>query len=112
MGDVDIEIDGFWCKKCEELHPTLYWHEKFDEYLRNRRKEWDYQKNIRPNLFKNAVYQDCLPNLGLTEQSFQEACVSCGELTYFTSLKRTSLSVLMNITMLIIQMILKHMRII
>lgn len=51
MGDVDIEIDGFWCKKCEELHPTLYWHEKFDEYLRNRRKEWDYQKNIRPNLF-------------------------------------------------------------
>ncbi|HEM5988478.1 TPA: hypothetical protein U2B37_000552 [Streptococcus suis] len=87
MGEVDIEIDGFWCKKCEELHPTLYWHEKFDEYLRNRREEWDYQKNIRPNLFKTAVYQDCLPNLGLTEQSFQEACVSCGELTYFTSLK-------------------------
>ena len=87
MGEVDIEIDGFWCKECEELHPTLFWHEKFDNYLRNRREVWEQQKKARPNLFKDALYEDRLPILGLTEQRHRGTCVSCGHLTYFTSLK-------------------------
>ncbi|NQI71489.1 hypothetical protein HO594_10125 [Streptococcus suis] len=87
MGVVDIEIDGFWCKKCEELHSHLYWHKKFDEYLLNRREVWEQQKKVRPNLFKDALYEDSLPRLGLTEQRHRGTCVSCGHLTYFTSLK-------------------------
>ena len=30
---VNIEIDGIYCSKCRGLHPTLYWHDKYDEYL-------------------------------------------------------------------------------
>lgn len=30
---VNIEIDGIYCPKCRELHPTLFWHHKYNEYL-------------------------------------------------------------------------------
>ena len=30
---VNIEIDGIYCPKCKELHPTLFWHDKYNEYL-------------------------------------------------------------------------------
>ena len=32
-GEVSIEIDGIYCPKCNTLHPTLFWHEKYDEYI-------------------------------------------------------------------------------
>ena len=27
-----IEPDGIWCKKCQKMHPTLFWHEKYNDY--------------------------------------------------------------------------------
>lgn len=30
---LDIEIDSFWCSKCQKLHPYSKWHEKYDDYL-------------------------------------------------------------------------------
>lgn len=30
---VNIEIDGIYCPKCNDLHPTLSWHEKYIDYL-------------------------------------------------------------------------------
>ena len=30
---VNVEFDGIYCPKCNGLHPTLYWHEKYDDYL-------------------------------------------------------------------------------
>ena len=28
-GCVNVEIDGVFCKKCNEMHPSMYWHEEF-----------------------------------------------------------------------------------
>ena len=36
---IKIEIDGIWCKKCQELHPTLFWHEKYNDYELNRKEK-------------------------------------------------------------------------
>ncbi len=33
---VNIEIDGIYCPKCRELHPTLFWHHEYNEYLMPR----------------------------------------------------------------------------
>lgn len=30
---VCVEIDGIYCPKCRDFHPTLYWHRKYNEYL-------------------------------------------------------------------------------
>ena len=40
---VDIEIDGIYCDKCNTLHPTLFWHDKYVDYL-------DKEKNIKDAL--------------------------------------------------------------
>lgn len=30
---ITVEIDGVYCKRCNDMHPTLCWHEKYDELL-------------------------------------------------------------------------------
>lgn len=30
---VNIEMDGIYCPKCRDLHPTLFWHDKYNDYL-------------------------------------------------------------------------------
>ena len=31
---IDIKLDGIYCKECNELHPTLFWHKLYDDYIK------------------------------------------------------------------------------
>lgn len=31
--EISIEIDGIYCPKCNDLHPTLCWHDRYDDYI-------------------------------------------------------------------------------
>ena len=83
MGEINIEIDGIWCPECRMLHRTLRWHDKYDDWLMNRREEWEKIKKKLPALVGDAVYVDKLPALGLEEMSEPMACNICGSLTHF-----------------------------
>lgn len=79
---INIEIDGIWCKKCQELHPTLFWHEKYNDYELNRKEKWkEMMKKHFPN--ENVEYKDTLPIKNLEECKEQGSCIICNTLTYF-----------------------------
>jgi len=82
---VNVIIDGVPCSKCGKLHPTLSWHDKYDDYLLDRKTKWDEAKAKRPQLFKNAVYKDKLELYGLKEKEEQGKCEVCGCMTYFVN---------------------------
>ena len=84
---ITCEIDGIWCPKCRELHPTLMWHEKYNDYELNRKERFEENKRKRPNLFKDAKYVDNLYIKELEEMKEQGNCIVCNDLTYFKDLK-------------------------
>ena len=54
---IDIEIDGIYCKKCNDLHPTLFWHDLYDDYIES---EGDYicrMKNLA-KIFDGGLTED------------------------------------------------------
>ena len=42
---INCVLDGIWCPKCKTLHPTLYWHNKYNDYLLNRKEQFEEMKN-------------------------------------------------------------------
>lgn len=50
--EIGIIIDGIYCPKCRELHPTLFWHEKYDDYKDTKPEEvW-----IKEHIMRARVY--------------------------------------------------------
>lgn len=43
---IDIEIDGVYCPKCNDLHPTLMWHNKYNNYLNKDKWIQEYKKSL------------------------------------------------------------------
>ena len=84
---IDVWIDGIWCRKCRDLHPTLYWHDKYDDYLLDRREQWEESKKKRPALYGDAEYVDDLPVHGLKQEDVRGPCAVCGCETYFKHLQ-------------------------
>ena len=84
-GEIDIELDLFPCNKCNDWHPALRWHDKYDDYLRNRQERWAKLKKERPTLFQEAKYHDILPALNLIESEYPNKCYICGCATSFIS---------------------------
>ena len=84
---VCIDIDGIWCKKCNKLHPTLMWHDKYNNYLLDRREQWQeaIDKHFK-NIVKDAEYIDNLPYKNLEEKNIEGECVICKSKTFFTIL--------------------------
>ena len=74
---VNVEIDGVWCPKCKTFHPTLYWHEKYNDWLVNR-------KNKHPEICKrfkiNTHYLDGMD----VSECMSSKCVVCGDITNYT----------------------------
>lgn len=84
---INVVIDGIYCKRCNDLHPTLYWHNKYDDYLLDRREKWEKDKKKRPKLYGNVEYNDPLPTYGLKQEETRGPCVICGYETFFKSLE-------------------------
>lgn len=41
---ITVDIDGVYCPKCKDLHPTLYWHKKYMDYLTKSDSYESYRK--------------------------------------------------------------------
>ena len=82
---IDIEIDGVWCPKCKTLHPTLYWHEKYDNWLVKRKEK---HPEICQRFGINTNYLDGMSVI----ESKGGKCVVCGCDTDYAD-KKTRVSV-------------------
>lgn len=88
-GEIDVEIDGIYCPKCHELHPTLHWHDKYEEYL--ERNQWIRSHKKAVERFKislspeqlSKAYDDHLGVLGLILDETHGECVVCANHTHF-----------------------------
>ncbi|MBQ4087660.1 MAG: hypothetical protein IJC78_05375 [Clostridia bacterium] len=90
-----IEIDGIYCQKCNTLHPTLFWHEKYDDYI----NQSDYIDSIteaykrfgtiisNEGAYKNFV--EYLLTLEIDKIETEGKCVVCSAKTSFIN-KRTN----------------------
>lgn len=82
---INCVLDGIWCPKCKTLHPTLYWHNKYNNYLLNRKEQFEEIKKQRPQLLKDAKYIDTLPSKNLEEEKIEGNCIICNSKTFFKS---------------------------
>ena len=94
-GEISIEIDGIYCPKCNMFHPTLFWHEKYDDYI----NQSDYINRIikgyerfgatinNDDAYKNFV--EYLLALGIDKNKIEGKCVVCSAKTSFIN-KRTN----------------------
>lgn len=85
---VNVVLDGIWCKKCQDLHPTLMWHEKYNDYelrnddieetkIRKRFPDYDYRTNRTKSLK--------IKELSISIE--KKPCIICKDLTYFVNTK-------------------------
>ena len=73
---LDIQVDGIWCPKCKTLHPTLYWHDKYDDWLKNK-------KERHPSICeKFGINIDYLHGLSIVECETSN-CIVCGAKTNY-----------------------------
>lgn len=92
---VNVEIDGIYCPKCKQMHPTLYWHDKYDNYLDFTLWRESYSISLM-RLGKVASqevvdieYEKNLDIRDLKLSKKQMQCAICAGETFFIS-KRTS----------------------
>lgn len=84
---ITVYDDGVWCKKCNKFHPTLMWHEKYNNYELNRREEWEKSIEKHFPMYKDtAEFIDSLPIKGLMEDSVEGECEICKDKTFFREL--------------------------
>ena len=77
-------MDGIWCPKCRDFHPTLMWHDKYDDYLAEKvqREHWEKMKRERPQMVGDAALT--LNRIsGVAERGDTGPCVVCGCRTHF-----------------------------
>ena len=87
---VYIEIDGFYCKECNELHPALFWHELYDEYIKTKQAFILHIKQINER-FGNSItdkealelYQNYITTLGIEFCPEPQNCIICGKETHY-----------------------------
>ena len=87
---VDIEIDGFYCEKCKELHPTLFWHKLYNEYIKKEKDFIPYIKQINER-FGNKItdreamklYQEYRTSFGVEFCAKPQSCIVCGTNTHY-----------------------------
>lgn len=73
---VDIIVDGIYCSKCNDMHPSLFWHEKYNDYLSNRKKS--HKKICK----KFGIKTHYLNGLNL-KKCKSGKCVICGCMTNY-----------------------------
>ena len=95
LHEVNIEIDGIYCPQCKVLHPTLMWHEKYNDYL----DKDTYIKECIISLKRFNInetdgellksYYDYLKAKGIELSQESHKCCICGCNTRFIN-KKTS----------------------
>lgn len=85
---VDLIFDGFYCKDCKECHPTLFWHEKYDDYEKNENKHYkkSLERFLQPDEIE-PVFKESLAIRGLEKSIEQGNCSICNCLTFFKNFR-------------------------
>lgn len=90
---INIELDGIYCPKCNDLHPTLNWHEKYDDYLTEDIWTESYLRALKRFSEKSSPqelherYESNLKSLGIIISGNKEPCSICGEYTEFVNVE-------------------------
>ncbi len=90
---IDIEIDGVYCPKCNDLHPTLMWHKKYNVYL--NKDEWiqEYKKSLLrfkleiPDTEAIQQYEKHVNAKDIIQKDYTGECIVCSSLTNFINKK-------------------------
>lgn len=90
---ISIEIDGVYCPKCNDMHPTLMWHEKYNDYISKTKHVDSIIKSCKifgvnislDTAYKN--YAEHLNFLGIDETEIIKKCVMCSAETRFKNIK-------------------------
>ena len=91
--EVSIEIDGIYCPQCKSLHPTLYWHEKFDDYLDEKKyikKLADAYKKMGVIVSNKQIqthFSQHLEMVGIKRALNTNKCIVCNSTTQFKNIK-------------------------
>lgn len=88
-GCVNVEIDGIFCKKCNEMHPSMYWHEAFENYLNEEEWVQTYMRTLQrfqqaPSMERaKSEYAEMLEVHGICHLCEEGVCFVCGRETSF-----------------------------
>ncbi len=91
---LDLEMDGFYCKECNDLHPTLFWHKLYDDYKRTKEEAIIFFKENAKTFGKTITDEDALgfyyKNMCLVGLEYSEEmgeCVICKNKTHYKGIK-------------------------
>lgn len=90
---VDLEIDGVYCPKCNDLHPTLMWHEKYNDYLKKDKWVQEYKKSLlrfKLKISNNEAiqqYEKHVDAKDIIQKDYTGECIICSTLTHFINKK-------------------------
>lgn len=86
------EEGGFYCDKCRKVHPSLYWHEIYDEYLKSPEEYIPFVKEMTKRFADGAIlsdkeamedYEEYMKILELEKCKEAGACSFCGTKTHY-----------------------------
>ena len=89
---INIETDGIYCDKCNCLHPTLFWHNKYDDYLIKEDRVENLKKYLEKHNIKLSIDQleDEFNSLFKVKKiklsRIKGSCIMCGKKTKFKNL--------------------------
>ena len=55
---LNMEADGFYCNKCQKVHPTPFWHDLYDEYMKPLEEYIPFIKEITEHHSTGAILTD------------------------------------------------------
>ena len=85
------KIDGIYCDKCKTMHPTLFWHELYDDYRKPLEEYIPYIKQMHERFAQMTItdaeaiehYNDLMRILKLERCDEKGKCEICGTLTHY-----------------------------
>lgn len=91
--EISVEINGIFCPKCNTLHPTLFWHEKYDDYIAETKyieKLINAHERFELTIGKDDAQRNFLgylETLEIKKTKSTNKCVNCSAKTSFKNKK-------------------------
>lgn len=90
--EIDIILDGIYCPRCRDLHPTLFWHNKYEDYIETKSEEtWIAEQIQRAKRFGFECSEETAREMYLADKQSSPIyrakesgkCQMCFESTHF-----------------------------
>lgn len=92
IGEAEVASDGYYCEKCGGVHPTPFWHDSYDEYLKPIEEYIPFikelyknhgEKSISSDEDASAEYYEYMKALELERRDEAGRCAVCGTETHY-----------------------------